>query len=256
MKRLDLLTFLSGNNPIRPGYVRNVGCRKNRRCFWPLTCFLLTTAILLFPGNGGAGEAYAEGEIAFLPPDGVYIGGGYNYYVEHFKGKLGSVMHNTGGFSAEVGYHLSEYFSLEGRFQYYDEFRHRRDVSQPEWWYLVSNTDIPRSEYLETVTVSGYDITVNAKGYLPLGLVRPYGLIGLGWGRSELKVKEEEYAEVPTDYTGTDIWTGCMGRIGAGCDVYILAGLGLNVEVAYGAGMGNLDTLRYLSATGGLFYSF
>ncbi|MFH1038607.1 MAG: outer membrane beta-barrel protein [PVC group bacterium] len=217
---------------------------------------LMLSAACLLPAPGAAGEAHGGGKVTLHPEHGFYISGGYSYYAEHFPGRLGHVIHNTSGFSVRGGYRVSEYISLEALFQYYDEFRHRRDVSNPEWWYLVSETGLPESEYLETVTVSGYDITVSAKAYLPVSLFRPYGTIGLGWGRSELKVTEEEYAAPATTYSGTEIWTGCLGRVGVGCDLHVIGGLGLTAEVAYNGGFGDLDTLRFVSLSAGVYYLF
>jgi opacity protein-like surface antigen len=217
--------------------------------------FLLAACLCSFSGTHGAIDAGEDKEIA--RKGGMYFGGGFNYYAEHFRGSLGGILHNTRGFNVRGGYCFSEYFSLEALFQYYDEFRHRKDVTRPEWWHLVTDGDnLPESEYLETVTVSGYDITVNAKGHIPLGYVRPYGLIGLGFGRSKLKVKEEEYSEPSASYSGTENWTGCLGRAGAGCDLRIIGGLGMNVEIAYNSGFGDLETLRFISATAGVFYAF
>lgn len=217
--------------------------------------FLLAACLYSFTGTHGAMDAGEEKEVAWK--GGIYLGGGFTYYAEHFRGGLGHILHNSRGFSVRGGYLVSKHVSLEALFQYYDEFRHRRDVARPEWWHLVSNSnELPESKYLETVTVSGFDITVNAKGYIPLGYVRPYGLIGLGFGRSKLKVKEEEYNATSAVYSETEIWTGCLGRTGIGCDLRIIGGIGVNVEIAYNTGFGDLDTLRFISAGVGAFYVF
>lgn len=222
-----------------------------------ISLLLFVAGACLPPATGMADEVYVVGQTAASLPPGIYVGAGYTYYAEHFQGALSDILHNTGGFTIRAGYRVTEDISLEAVYQYYDEFRHRKDVTSPEWWYLVSTSGIPSaSGYLETVTVTGYDITVNAKATLPFGFVRPYGIIGLGFGRSRLKVTEEGYTAAAATYSGSEVWTGCLGRVGVGCDLHVIGGLGLAVEAVYNAGFGDLQTLRFVSLSAGACYLF
>ena len=217
---------------------------------------LLFSLVFFRPGFIAASGIHARGDVSMPWQEGVYVSGGYIYCAEHFKGGLGHILHNTDGFTVRGGYRLSEYVSLEAVGRYYDEFYHRKDVIRPEWWHLVSASELPAASYHETVTVSGYDITLNVKGHLPLGIFRPYGVAGLGYCRSKLRVEEEKLTAPFGSYSGTEVWEGCLGRIGAGCDLHVVGGLGVVAEIAYSAGFGSLNNLRFVTLTAGACFCF
>ena len=67
---------------------------------------------------------------------------------------------------------------------------------------------------------------------------------------------EEESTDPFRSYSGTEVWKGLLGRIGAGCDLRVISGLKVVAEIAYNTGFGSLDNLRFVSLTAGACFYF
>jgi len=165
-----------------------------------------------------------------------YFGGGFNYAFENFDNELSEVnWDNTWGFDIKAGYFICDYFALEAMFQYLNDFEYK----ESGWIYYYPYY----YAYDYKATVSGYNFTINGKGFIPLeSIVRPYGVLGLGYAHGELEEKGTILGETVTI---SDKDSGLFGRIGAGLDIFLSKQFALEGEISYNMGFGDIDNIRY-----------
>ena len=183
----------------------------------------------------------------------IYLGGGVSYTIPDFDDDWGDdavQTVNVSGYSMDLdnsvgayikgGYFLSEFVAIEGLFQYLGEM----------------TSEQAKAEWQDDVSIKGITLTVNAKGYLPgdMGSFMPYGVLGLGLGRFEYDgiIKEGTTAPDPSFASENDDYTGLFLRGGGGCTVMVAENVGLEAEVTYGLGTGDIDVAKMITVTGGI----
>ena len=173
---------------------------------------------------------------------------------------------NSFGFNLKAGYYIMEYLAVELLFQYHFKFEYDGEGSLSGW--PASNVYFEDTEEING-EYKGYDVTLNGKGYLLTGDVRPYGVVGLGY-MSFKREQDQDYSGLKryyyTSYTTTirtssshhysDDLSGFCARVGAGCDYFLTENLGLEAEVAYNMGFSDVDAVRFLGANLGVLYVF
>jgi len=181
-----------------------------------------------------------------------YLGGGFQLDIPIFKTYNEVVdgedidvddFDNTWGLQLKAGYYILDYLAVEGLFQYHRKFE----------WESDSYSDPDLGTVSGKVEVSGFDFSVNVKGILPLGIFRPYAVAGLGFMRGKAKATvtyDSHWGPVSGSESQSD--SGPMGRIGIGCDVFVSENLGIEAEVAYNAGMGDIDYARFTALSAGV----
>ena len=165
-----------------------------------------------------------------------YVGGGYNYAFENFRDELNDFdWDNTWGLDFKAGYFFCEYLALEVMFQYLDDFEYKESGLIGYDQYLYS--------YDYKATISGYNVTLNGKGLIPIdGVVRPYGVLGLGYASGKARERIIIAGVTVTESEGkSDLW----GRAGAGLDIFLDRQFALEVEVTYNLGFGDLEDVEY-----------
>jgi len=182
-----------------------------------------------------------------------YLGGGFQLDIPNFKAYSETVdgedidvndFDNTWGLQLKAGYNILDYLAVEGLFQYHRKFE----------WESDSYSDPDLGTVSGKVEVSGFDFSVNLKGILPLGIFRPYAVAGLGFmrGRAKATGTYDSRWTGPVSYSETQSDSGPMGRIGIGCDVFVSDNFGIEAEVAYNAGMGDIDYARFTALSAGV----
>lgn len=182
----------------------------------------------------------------------IYLGGGASYTIPDFdddwgedtaqKAGLGNYsmdLDDSVGAYIKGGYFLSEFVAVEGLFQYLGEM----------------TSEQSGSIWKDDVSIKGITLTVNAKGYIPgdMGSFMPYGVVGLGLGQFE-------YDGTVTGTTGAhpdsasenDDYMGLFLRGGAGCTIMVAENVGLEAEVTYGFGTGDIDVAKMVTISGGI----
>jgi len=182
-----------------------------------------------------------------------YLGGGFQLDIPSFKTYNEVVdgedidvddFDNTWGLQLKAGYYILDYLAIEGLFQYHRKFE----------WESDSYSDPDLGTVSGKIEVSGFDFSVNVKGILPFGIFRPYAVAGLGFMRGKAKATgtyDSPWAP-PVSYSESESDSGPMGRIGIGCDVFVSESFGLEAEVAYNAGMGDIDYARFTALSAGV----
>jgi opacity protein-like surface antigen len=183
-----------------------------------------------------------------------YLGGGFQLDIPNFKTEYVTVegdddlgvsdFDNTWGLQLKAGYNILDYLAVEGIFQYHRKFE----------WESDNYSDPDLGTVSGKVEVSGFDFSVNLKGILPLGIFRPYAVAGLGFMRGKAKATGtyDSPWTAPVSYSETQSDSGPMGRIGIGCDVFVSENFGIEAEVAYNAGMGDIDYARFTALSAGV----
>jgi opacity protein-like surface antigen len=182
-----------------------------------------------------------------------YLGGGFQLDIPNFKTYNEVVdgedidvdnFDNTWGLQLKAGYYILDYVAVEGLFQYHRKFE----------WDSDSYSDPVLGTVSGKIEVSGFDFSVNVKGILPLGIFRPYAVAGFGFMRGKAKATgtyDSPWAP-PVSYSESQSHSGPMGRIGIGCDVFVSENFGIEAEVAYNAGMGDIDYARFTALSAGV----
>lgn len=182
-----------------------------------------------------------------------YLGGGFQLDIPSFKTYDETIegedvdvndFDNTWGLQLKAGYFVNDYLAIEGLFQYHRNFEWKSDEYSDPVLGTVSGK----------IEVSGFSLSVNAKGFLPLGQFRPYAVAGLGYARGKAKGTGTYDPPVgPTvSYSESETDSGPMGRIGIGCDVLFNDSFGLEGEVAYNIGMSDIDYVRFVALSAGV----
>lgn len=182
-----------------------------------------------------------------------YLGGGFQLDIPSFKKYDETIegeevdindFDNTWGLQLKAGYNILDYLAVEGLFQYHRKFE----------WESDSYSDPVLGTVSGKVEVSGFDFTVNVKGILPLGIFRPYAVAGLGFmhGKAKATGTYDPPGWPAVSYSESETDSGPMGRIGAGCDLFVGNNFGLEAEIAYNAGMGDIDYARFTALSAGV----
>jgi len=140
---------------------------------------------------------------------------------------------NSWGLNLKAGYFPIKYLAIEGNFGYAHKFDSSIDYTDP-----IYHVDVSAEAKVKVMT-----FTVNAKGYpLPQGMFRPYGLLGLGYGRAKADYSASASGWGDLDI-GSDTFTGAIFRIGAGIDFFFSEKFALEAEVIYNRGTGDLSDI-------------
>jgi len=177
----------------------------------------------------------------------AYLGGGLLYDLEDFSGNRDNLdWENSWGLNLKGGYFFSDHFALEGLLQYHLGFEASKSESidgiSDEWDFEVSL----------------WDFTANAKVYIPLeSPLRPYAVGGIGYATAEAEAKRTlrlpGFSESGSE---SESESDFCGRIGAGLDIFISDDFGLEFEVAYNLGLGDLDDFCFISLNLAALYAF
>jgi opacity protein-like surface antigen len=165
-----------------------------------------------------APEAVAE------PANGYwYLGAGALLSIENF----GCDSDNAWGYNVRAGRRINDLFAVEA-----------------EWEHPVSKfDDSNRLDGFNRLNgdINVWNVTANGKLYPVQGQFQPYALVGLGYGQADL----------PHDDNG-----GFITRFGLGLDVLATDNFGVNAEVGYVLGTGDLNNFDQIPISVGLFYNF
>ena len=224
---------------------------------------LFSVLAVILPLVLGSSLAAQTADAVYGGPGQWYAGVGVAYNIERFTGDLESYyveggsedadFDNTWGLGFKGGYFLTDFLAVEGLFQYHHEF----EWSETLHWGGPFVQDVKG-----TATVKGYDFTVNGKVFLPpkvlpIPQLRPYAVLGLGYGRfkAEWDVKATG-AVSATVYSESVTESGPFGRFGIGSDFFFNKNIGVEAEIAYNIGFGDLDNGRIIILSAGVVYLF
>jgi outer membrane protein W len=215
---------------------------------------------LLTPGAVAAEEPGPAGDPAASQPEakpkakdrgrfGPYLGVNALYAVNLFESGLsdslgalgnGLTVKNSPGLNARLGLRLFSWLALEAQYE----------------WVHAFEVDLPAAAPAG-VDITSHTGTLNAKIFIPIAMIHPYLLGGVGYNYYE--------------YTGTGnaagiadgTQDGFAGRLGCGVDLYITRSLLVNAEVTallttndLDFNAGSLSGIHYLSVSAGLQYRF
>ena len=221
-----------------------------------ITVLIAAVAALAFVLPAPAQTAAGSSSIVNIEPslkEKFYMGGGFQLDIPSFKTYNETIegedvgvndFDNTWGLQLKAGYFINDYLAIEGLFQYHRNFE----------WTSDEYSDPVLGTVSGKIEVSGFSLSVNAKGFLPLGQFRPYAVAGLGYARGKAKGTGTYDPPVgPTvSYSDSETDSGPMGRIGIGCDVLFNDSFGLEGEVAYNIGMSDIDYVRFVALSAGV----
>jgi opacity protein-like surface antigen len=150
---------------------------------------------------------------------GLYAQGNFVIALENFDNVPSSAVDSGFGVSGRVGYRLAPMFAVEGQFEYSGDFSD------------ISGLDL-----------TGKLVTFNGKVYFLQEELQPYALAGLGGGWADFDPGSDEDAFVV--------------KVGGGVDFYFSESWGVNGEVVYNIGTGDLDDFNYTGIALGAFLRF
>jgi len=169
---------------------------------------------------------------------------------------------NGWGWNIKVGYFFSEYLALEARFHQHLKYKLKGDCSFTE--DFIDAVDVVEARV--EGEVKGYDLSINGKIFIPASDFRPYGILGLGY--LSLRKEWDGWASVTTyddlgnwwlrvlPYTKSESVSGILFRIGAGADYFITEDLGLEAELSYNKGFGDVDEVAFFAINLGVLVAF
>lgn len=177
------------------------------------------------------------------------------WYVDSYQCSISADTKDGGGVSVKAGYFLSEHFALEAIFQYHFGYDIEGDTAFRRS-FLDAFDDVSANMKGE---LEGFDISLNSKIFFTRGTFRPYCVGGLGY--MDFKRKWDGEARVDTTFTSgsldgwrfwriepysgqSDSLSGLFARIGAGCDFFFADNFGLELEVAYNFGFGDVKDIQ------------
>jgi hypothetical protein len=150
---------------------------------------------------------------------GLYAQGNFLIALENFDNVPSSFVNTGYGVSGRVGYRMAPMFAVEGEFDYTGDFS---DISG--------------------LDVTGKLVTVNGKFFFLREELQPYALAGFGGAWADFDPGPNEDAFVV--------------KVGGGIDYYFSDSWGLNGEVVYNIGTGDLDDFSYTGIALGAFLRF
>jgi hypothetical protein len=183
-------------------------------------------------------KGYRSGSKGYLSGSkGLYAGIGGSVALENFDMRFTGEHQTLGageswGVNGKVGYHLSNWFSLELDFNYLFEFESEERV-------IVSGIPVDSETQLRIFTIM--PVLKACTGHEP---VNPFFAVGLGY---------MDVAFTSSDsYNKSDI----AAKVGLGIDFLASNNLSIGIEADYVFGMGDLDDIAYWNFTLGVCYYF
>ena len=152
---------------------------------------------------------------------------------------------NTDGFNFKAGYFISEDFAVEGLFQLHNNYSIRDDYYRV--FYYANGYDRVNASiqgHIETL-----DFSINAKAFILRGRVRPYFVAGLGylrttwkwggfaWTNTYLNQYQRTFFSQNTYDDQSTSFSEVLGRVGVGCNLFIIDSLGVEVEFSRDGGL-------------------
>lgn len=157
-------------------------------------------------------------------PEGYwYIGAGALYSIENFNCEAD----NAWGYNIRAGRRINPMFAVEAEWEH--------PASQFDDSTRVDGFGQPGKD------VTAWEITANGKFYPIRGSVQPYALVGGGYYQADL----------PHDQNG-----GFVARFGLGVDYLITDNIGVDAEVGYLLGTGDVSNFDQVPISVGAFYNF
>jgi opacity protein-like surface antigen len=169
---------------------------------------------------------------------GPYVGLGAAGGLEEFDERVGGNFGDSAGFNFQAGYRFTEFFALEGLYEYMDEFGHTEHFL-PD---LTAETDIRT-----------HNFSVMGKGILPFGPVQPYIKGGVGFLNADVDTRLKGLGQKVHD-GGSD--TEFAGRVDGGIDLMATPNLSLQLDAGYVLPTEDLSDLNYISVSLGVRYIF
>ena len=150
---------------------------------------------------------------------GLYAQGNFVIGIENFDNVPSNLVNTGYGGSGRLGYRFGPAFAVESQFEYSGDFSD------------VSGLDLTTKL-----------VTVNGKFFFLREQLQPYALAGFGgaWADVDPGPDEDAFAV----------------KVGGGLDFYLSEGWGLNGEVVYNIGTGDLDNFSYTGIALGAFLRF
>jgi opacity protein-like surface antigen len=191
-----------------------------------------------------------------------YVGGGALYSIERFNSDVTSIddedesldldFKNSWGVFAKGGYFLLDFVAVEALARYHHEYK-ASESENVDFGLGFGGVDVSGD-----FKIKGYDLTLNAKGYLPLDApIKPYGVIGGGYGRFKATVDLSASAMgISASDSESDTESGPLARIGGGCDVFLSDNVGLEVEASYNKCFSDLEGIKFVDVTLGMLFAF
>jgi opacity protein-like surface antigen len=166
---------------------------------------------------------------------GFYLGGSATGGFSRFQSGLPSdiKVDDSFGAGAQLGYRFHPRAAAEAEFEWLGRYFGSVDVDGGE---------------IDLFRIGSWTATGNAKGYLLTGSIQPYGLVGVGVMRSNIK-----------DALGLDLSgksTDLALRFGAGVECYVFRKFVTTIGVDYLHPTGDQKDLNYVSVQVGLQYRF
>jgi opacity protein-like surface antigen len=150
---------------------------------------------------------------------GLYAQGNFVIGIENFDDTPSNLVDTAYGVSGRIGYRMAPMFAIESQFEYTGDFSD------------VSGLDL-----------TGKLVTVNGKFFFLQEELQPYALAGFGGSWVDFDPGPDEDAFVV--------------KLGGGIDFYLSESWGVNGEVVYNIGTGDLDDVSSTSIGIGAFLRF
>jgi opacity protein-like surface antigen len=150
---------------------------------------------------------------------GMYAQGNFVIGIESFDDVPSSFVDTAYGVSGRIGYRMDPRFAIESQFEYSGDFSD------------ISGLDL-----------TGKLVTINGKFYFLQEQLQPYALAGIGGAWADFDPGPDEDAFVV--------------KVGGGLDFYLSENWGLNGEIVYNIGTGDLDGFSYTGIGLGAFLRF
>lgn len=193
---------------------------------------LLGTASTVFAGAYGEPAQPEEAPSAApappieaeAPPAGYwYLGAGALFSIENFECQADDAW----GYNLRAGRRINSLVAVEAEWEHpASDFG---NISRVDGWGNLGSD------------VEAWNLTANAKVYPVKGRVQPYALVGVGYGEANL----------PHDQN-----TGFISRFGLGLDFMATENFGVDAEVGYVLGTGDLANFDQIPISVGIFYNF
>jgi hypothetical protein len=156
--------------------------------------------------------------------------------LEDFDGAR-SAFGDSAGFTFRVGYRLAPYFTVEGLYEYMDDFG------------LVATSLTGRRARVDIRTDN---FSLMGKAILPLGFVQPYLSGGVGFLNADSTVKLRGLRRELRSGSASEF----AGRVGAGLDLFATPQLALTLDSGYVLPTDRLSAFHYISFGMGVRYTF
>lgn len=208
------------------------------------TTLLAMASLLVFAA--GALPASAD---EYSEPGGYLILGGLNAF-EHFPEVTGvSNLQNSMGFQIRAGARILEFLAAEVEGDFISGF----------------DFDVTDAGGAGRLVLEGGNITVNVKGYWPLGPLQPYGMIGIGGMWASIATRYDTGYTCTPGYwswwcssTRTRLADGgsFVAKFGGGADFWLTDDWALTIDAVYTMPTGELEDFAYTTLGWGVKFKF